>query len=69
MNIELIKYWQYIVMSGVFIIFIGMFQCLWFRQRAYALMLQAKRMARDEILKSGEEQEQWVVDMLQAVRS
>jgi hypothetical protein len=27
----------------------------------YALMLQAKRMAKDEILKSGQEQEDWVV--------
>jgi len=39
----------------------------WLRQRAYALMLQAKRLAIAEILKSGEEQEQWVTDMLQAI--
>lgn len=59
--------YAYIVLIGIIIILIGLFQCLWFRERAYALMLQAKRLAIDEILKSGEEQEQWVTDMLQAI--
>ena len=67
MSIKLIENWQYIVMIGVIITLFGLLQCMWFRQRAYALMLQAKRMAKDEILKSGDEQEQWVTDMLQAV--
>lgn len=67
MSIELINNWQYVVMIGAIITLFGLLQCMWFRQRAYALMLQAKRMARDEILKSGEEQEQWVTDMLQAI--
>ncbi len=31
--------------------------------RLYALMLQAKRKAKDAILKSGQEQEEWVLKM------
>lgn len=67
MTVTLIPYWQYVVAGGVFLMLLGLWQWNWFRQRAYALMVQAKRMARDEILKSGAEQEQWVVDALQAV--
>lgn len=66
-SLTLVDNWVYIVMAGAIIVLFGLMQCLWFRQRAYALMLQAKRMARDEILKSGEDQEQWVTDMLQAI--
>lgn len=35
----------------------------WSRAKAvlYALMLQAKRMAKDAVLQSGQEQEEWVV--------
>jgi fumarate reductase subunit C len=32
-----------------------------FKTSAYALMLQAKRMAKDEILKSGNEQVEWII--------
>jgi hypothetical protein len=32
-----------------------------FKAKAYALMLQAKRLAKDAVLKSGAEQEEWVV--------
>jgi Flp pilus assembly CpaF family ATPase len=32
-----------------------------FKTSAYALMLQAKRMAKDEILKSGDEQVEWII--------
>jgi hypothetical protein len=32
-----------------------------FKAQAYALMLQAKRMAKDAVLKSGDEQIEWVV--------
>lgn len=32
-----------------------------FKAQCYALMLQAKRYAKDEILKSGDEQVEWVV--------
>lgn len=31
------------------------------KSRLYALMLQAKRRAKDEVLKSGQQQEEWVV--------
>lgn len=32
-----------------------------FKVQAYAIMLQAKRQAKDKILKSGAQQEEWVV--------
>ena len=32
-----------------------------FKIRAYALMLQAKSMAKDTVLKSGDEQAEWVI--------
>lgn len=32
-----------------------------FKAQAYAIMLQAKRMAKDAVLKSGAEQEEWVI--------
>jgi hypothetical protein len=32
-----------------------------FKTKAYALMLQAKRLAKDEVLKSGSQQEEWVI--------
>jgi hypothetical protein len=67
MNITLVDNWQYIVMIGAILVLFGLMQWNWFRQRAYALMVQAKRMAIDEVLKSGDEQEQWVVDALQAI--
>lgn len=35
-----------------------------FKSKAYALMLQAKKLAKDNVLASGAEQEKWVVDGL-----
>lgn len=32
-----------------------------FKSKVYALMLQAKRYAKDEVLKSGDEQVEWVI--------
>lgn len=66
-SISLVPNWAYIVLIGMVLVLIGLCQCLWFRQRAYALMVQAKRMAADEILSSGPAQEEWVTDMLQAI--
>lgn len=62
-----IEVYNTIIGLGLIIVLLGLSQWNWFRQRAYALMLQGKRMAKCEILKSGEEQEQWVTDMLQAI--
>lgn len=67
MNITLIPNWQLIILIGLAVVFFGLWQWNWFRQRAYALMVQAKRLAKDEILKSGEDQEQWVVNMLSKI--
>ncbi|MCB2288696.1 hypothetical protein LGK97_02820 [Clostridium sp. CS001] len=32
-----------------------------FKTQAYALMLQAKRLAKDEVLKNGEQQVEWII--------
>lgn len=56
--------WEYrfVIMIAVFVVFF--FVLLgWHRTKVllYQLMLQAKRMAKDAILKSGQQQEEWVV--------
>lgn len=38
-----------------------------FKIKAYQLMLDAKSLAKDQVLKSGQEQEDWVVEKLYAV--
>ena len=54
--------WRFVILIFVFavsfLILLG-----WHRTKVllYQLMLQAKRMAKDAILKSGQEQEEWVV--------
>lgn len=54
--------WRFIILVIVFaiafLVLIG-----WHKTKVllYQLMLQAKRMAKDAILKSGQEQEEWVV--------
>jgi hypothetical protein len=55
--------WEYRFIIILVLAFLLVF--LFERQRAitilYALMLQAKRMAKDMVLNSGQEQEEWVV--------
>lgn len=63
MNTILSVVWEWrfvLVLAAAFVLF-----CLleWQRTKTklYALMLQAKRMAKDAVLNSGQEQEDWVV--------
>lgn len=64
-NIELIKAplweWRYVI---VFMIFMVLFAWTHFKGKAYKYMMLAKSLAKDAVLKSGAEQEQWVVDTL-----
>jgi hypothetical protein len=38
-----------------------------FKIKAYQLMLDAKSLAKDQVLKTGQEQEDWVVEKLYAI--
>lgn len=44
--------------------------CEWekFKAQAYKVMLMAKKMAKDKVLNSGKEQEDWVVQQLMIIR-
>jgi hypothetical protein len=67
MTISVIQDWQYVVLVGVIVILFGLLQWSAFRHKAYQFMLYAKIQAKYEILKSGQEQEDRVVAMLQMV--
>lgn len=53
--------YRYVIIVAVALVAVFIFE----RQRAmtilYALMLQAKRLAKDAVLSSGQEQEDWVI--------
>lgn len=53
--------WRFVILLAAAFIMFSMAE--WQRSKAilYALMLQAKRMAKDAVLGSGQEQEEWVV--------
>ena len=53
--------YRFIILVVLAVILYAAFEWEKFKTRAYALMLQAKSMAKDLILKSGEQQENWVV--------
>ena len=54
--------YRFIILVVLAVILYAAFEWEKFKTRAYALMLQAKSMAKDLILKSGQAQETWVVD-------
>lgn len=62
--LDFIKDWRFII------VFIGAMGILvlvdWrnFKEKAYALMLQAERLAKKAILNSGQEQQDWVYEKL-----
>lgn len=58
---EFLWEWRFVIIVVIAFIFWAIIR--WERAKAllYALMLQAKRKAKDAILKSGQEQEEWVV--------
>lgn len=55
--------WEYrfIFIAMFVIVFYAIFEWQNFKIKAYTLMLQAKSLAKDAILKSGDEQAEWVV--------
>ncbi|MCX7903289.1 MAG: hypothetical protein N2486_02150 [Caloramator sp.] len=55
--------WEYrfIIVIVIAVLFYALLEWQKFKAIVYALMLQAKRMAKDAILKSGQQQEEWVV--------
>lgn len=59
--------YRYLIVAIVFLILVAL--CEWNRtkQTAYNVMLRAKDMAKDEILKGGKEQEDWVVGKLMQI--
>ncbi|MHC1684938.1 MAG: hypothetical protein AB6733_18685 [Clostridiaceae bacterium] len=64
-SVELIKAllweWRYVI---VFVVFMVLFSWSWFKGKAYKYMMLAKSLAKDAVLNSGAEQEQWVIDTL-----
>lgn len=53
--------WRYVI---VFMVFMMLFAWTIFKGKAYKYMMLAKSLAKDAVLKSGAEQEQWVIDTL-----
>lgn len=58
---ELIWEYRFIIVVVVAVLLFALLEWEKFKGTAYALMLQAKRMAKDAVLKSGAQQEEWVV--------
>jgi hypothetical protein len=55
--------WEYrfFIILALAVVLYAITQWKEFKSRAYALMLQAKRLAKDAILKSGDEQVEWII--------
>jgi hypothetical protein len=55
--------WEYrfILLVILAVFFYAIFEWQRFKTKAYALMLQAKSLAKDAILKSGDQQVEWVI--------
>lgn len=53
--------WRFVIVAVIFMI---LFAWAWFKGKAYAIMLQAKSLAKDAVLRSGAEQEEWVIKAL-----
>ncbi|WDU84187.1 hypothetical protein [Caloramator sp. Dgby_cultured_2] len=55
---------RFIIVLALSILIYALLEWNSFKAQLYALMLQAKRMAKDAVLKSGQQQEEWVVKRL-----
>lgn len=53
--------WRFVIIFIVCVILWALLEWQRAKTTLYALMLQAKRYAKDAVLKSGKEQEEWVV--------
>lgn len=58
---ELLFEYRFIILIVLAVILYAALEWQKFKAHSYALMLQAKSMAKDAILKSGHQQEEWVV--------
>ena len=59
--------YRFIILVVVAVIMYAIFRWSDFKSKAYAIMLQAKTMAKDEILKTGKDQADWAADKLYSV--
>ncbi|MBU3146911.1 hypothetical protein [Clostridium sp. CF012] len=58
---KLLFEYRFIIMVVLAIILYAALEWQKFKSQSYALMLQAKSLAKDAILKSGSQQEEWVI--------
>lgn len=65
--INLIWEFRYILVCVFGLVIFALFEWERFKSIAYKTMLQAKNLAKDAVLLSGQEQEDWVVDKLYLV--
>lgn len=59
---SLIWEYRYVLLVLLAVLFYAIFEWQRFKAQSYALMLQAKRLAKDTVLKSGNEQVDWIVN-------
>lgn len=60
--IPLVWEYRYVIIVVITVIIYAMLEWSNFKGQLYAIMLQAKRLAKDAVLSSGEEQVNWVVE-------
>jgi len=58
---DLLFEYRFIIILFLAVILYAALEWQKFKTKAYALMLQAKSLAKDAILKSGHQQEEWVI--------
>ena len=58
---QLLWEYRFIIVIGIGVILFCIFEWQRAKTIAYSLMLQAKSLAKDAVLKSGQQQEEWVV--------
>jgi hypothetical protein len=58
---QLLWDWRYIIILAIAFAVYAAFEWQKVKTKSYALMLQAKSLAKDAVLKSGKQQEEWVV--------
>lgn len=59
--LKIIWEYRFIILVVLAAVLYALLEWQKFKAQSYALMLQAKSMAKDAILKSGHQQEEWVV--------
>lgn len=59
--LKIIWEYRFIILVVLAVILYAALEWTSFKSQAYALMLQAKRMAKDEVLKNGDEQVEWII--------